>query len=161
MTESFLEALKQAGFAEYPYNSDLLEAFGERFYFYDTGMTVEGAHGSESAEILWADKAEFSGLCYAPTLLESVMLEFADHGVLHILKEIEKYTYISLELIFIGGLPMVGLRLSEDDFAYDARGSLGDMMKVVGMLELLLVKRLAYLRKKGTKRTPFDKFPVA
>ena len=156
MTESFLETLKQAGFAEYPYNSDLLDAFKERFYFYDTGMTVQGAHASESAEIIWADKEAFSGLCYAPTLLESLMLEFVDHGVERLLKEIEKYTYIPLELIFIGALPMVGLRLSEEDFAFDACGYLGDMMKAVGMLELLFAKRLAYLQKKGRQRAPFE-----
>lgn len=149
MTEKLVKILEENGFTPYETGCELAYAFKRKAYGYDTKMLVQGSHATDIAEIIYADEEDFKGLCYAPSVMELLMLDYENHGIEKILKKIGKITGVYTELKFVGIYPMITLECGESDFEYVGfRFYLSDMLKAVGMLDYLLQQRLNYLRKK-------------
>lgn len=154
MTNEFIEKLESYGFKRYLKNCDLLVAFRKPAYYYDSKMIVAGAHSTEDADIIYVEEENFKGLTYASSLMEDIMLNYPNHNIKHIIKQIAKTTDTEIEFKFIGGYPMVVSACDETDFndggiVYH----ISDMLKIIGSLDYLLQRRDRYLLNKCKKHS--------
>lgn len=152
MTEKSIEILKQFGFKPYCTNCDLLSAFKKPAYGLDTQMIVQGDHADDIAELIYACEDDFKGFCYAPSILEAIMINYPKkHNIDKVLKKLEKVG-IFVELKFVGIFPMVVLPCDEKGLESPLlKFDVSDMLKVVGILDYLLQQRLEYLDKQRKK----------
>ena len=153
MTSELIKMLEECGFKPYITDCDLMSAFKNRAYCLDTKMLVRGDHATDCAELIYAHEENFKGLCYAPSLIEYMLLDFQDkEGIKRIIKRVGKAIGAEIELEFIGIFPMVTIRCDETDFEiFGLNEYVSDMLKVIGILDYLLQNRVDYLRKKQVK----------
>ena len=154
MKPEHLELLQSLGFTRYESGCELMYAFERPAYAIDTGMLVQGDHATDYAELIYADEENFRGFCYAPSMLERLMMTYPyTHGVEKILRQIGRTTGVCAELAPVGIYPMIVIRCDDGDFACgNIRYYLSDMLKLIGMLDYHLQHRLAYLDKKERKK---------
>ncbi len=147
MTQESIKILEDFGFKPFLDGSEIMLAFENSTYAYDTKMIVQGDHADDYATIIFANEKDFTGLCYCSSLMEHLMLNFDDHGVEKIVKELQKAS-IYVELRCVCGYPMIAIDLGKGELsATTLKSRLSHMLKAVGALDYLLQKRLKRLRK--------------
>ena len=126
-------------------------SFARRAFTLETGILVEGDHATDRADLYFTDEEGHCGIFYAPTLLERLLTEFEDEAYLRALLAELLHPVDRLELVAVGGTPMILLPLPSGDL--DRRSvvfSLSGMKKLIGILDYFLPRRLdALLREKG------------
>ncbi len=152
MREDIRCFLEEYGFKDCGRLVDWSYEFKNNAYYYDTKMLVEGSHATDYAYLYYLDEENLTGLCYYSSLMEYLLTDFDDHGVDGILNKIYKYVGIKVELYKEAYIPLLVMRMDEENFTKEgASKKIGDMLKVVGMMDYLLQQRLNYLRKKNGK----------
>lgn len=153
MTNECIKKLESYGFKRYATDCELLYAFKNPAYCYSTKMLVQGSHATDYAELIYANEENFKGLCYASSLMESLMLNFKDHHIERIIRKINRITDTHIELKNIGGYPMVVSECNENDFeSEEIKYHISDMLKTIGVLDCLLQQRQDYLQKQKAKK---------
>ncbi len=127
-------------------------SFARRAFTLETGIPVEGDHAADRAALYYTDEEGLSGIFYAPTLLARLLDEFGDGDYIReLLTELRK-TVDRLELVALGGTPMILFPLPSGDL--DRRlvtVALSSMKKLIGLFDYFLPKRLeALLEEKGS-----------
>ena len=102
MNAEDIKYLEEYGFKPYFDSSDIMSAFEHPIYGLDANMYTQGDHSDERTVIMYAKSGDFEGLCYANSLIEEMMVSYAeDHGMDEIISELEAVG-IFVELKFIG-----------------------------------------------------------
>lgn len=155
MKSEHLELLQSLGFTRYISGCELMYAFRKPAYGIDTRMLVQGDHATDYADLIYADEEDFQGFCYAPSMLERLMMSHPyTHGVEKMLRQIGRVTGVWVELAPVGPYPMFVIRCDDGDFTCgNIRYYLSDMLKLIGILDYHLQHRLAYLDKKERKKS--------
>ena len=151
MNTEDIKHLEEYGFAPFYDDSYIMSAFKHPIYALDAKMYTQGEHSDERTVIMYAKSGDFEGLCYANSLIEEMMVSYAeDHGMDEIIAELERAN-IFVELKFIGAFPMITISREElgdlspnGMFKYDV----SDMIKAAAILDYLVQKRFNYLREK-------------
>lgn len=127
-------------------------SFARRAFTLETGILVEGDHAVDRADLYFTDEEGYCGIFYAPTLLERLLTEFEDEAYIRDLLAELLQPVDRLELVAVGGTPMILLPLPSGDL--DRRLvalALSGMKKLIGILDYFLPRRLEdLLKEKGT-----------
>ena len=149
MNAEDIKHLEEYGFKPFFDHSDIMGAFEHPIYGLDANMYTQGDHSDERTVIMYAKKGDFEGLCYANSLIEEMMVSYAeDHGMDEIISELEAVG-IFVELKFISIFPMITISREEiGDLSPNGmfKFHVSDMIKAAGILDYLVQKRYNYLR---------------
>ena len=151
MNTEDIKHLEEHGFAPFYDDSYIMSAFEHPIYGLDANMYTQGEHSDERTVIMYAKSGDFEGLCYANSLIEEMMVSYAeDHGMDEIISELEAVG-VFVELTFISIFPMITISREEIGdlspngmFKYDV----SDRIKAAAILDYLVQKRFNYLRER-------------
>ena len=135
-----LQALRAMGFGEVP-DSDVSYAFRAPTVALDTGISVRGDHADDRVYLYFskpeaANGEKLCGYFHAPSLLESLLLEFGEKfSPKRLVGEVNRVCGGEVRLVQVHGYPM--LYVAAETAEWLAWGY-SDIMKSVGQMDYFL-----------------------
>ena len=152
-----LALLKEYGFSDSP-DCENSWNFPYPAYSMDTKILVQGDHATDRAYVYYScvntlEGESLEGLFYSSSLLEYLLVDYGgEWDFYRMLKTIQKQLDCKVRLVSVNGYPYLFIGIDEHDWnTADIRSQVSDMLKLIGQLDYLLLRKRENLRIKRRK----------